>query len=379
MKDSHRQITLKHLLINDEQMIGIKFYPNRVIQALVKSLNNPLWSNKYGMVIIKNTPANLRDIFDKFKGVAWVNCQYFFTNRPVHAGNAPLSVDDYRKRAPRQDWKYCPENFLQKLEVRKYSLNTARVYISMFERFMNHYDDVDNLLTLGENEINQYLQSLVKNGKSDSYINQSINAIKFYYEVVMEMPNRFYQVERPLKREALPKVISKERVLKMIDSCPNIKHKCIIELLYSGGLRRAELLNLKVSDIDSDRMVIYIKAGKGGKDRQTLLSRQLLADLRTYYKIYKPKNYLFEGPGEVPYSGSSVRMIVLKAARKAGIKARVTPHMLRHSFATHLLEQGTNLRHIQVLLGHNSAKTTEVYTHVAVNGLENIQNPLDLP
>ncbi|RED96253.1 phage integrase N-terminal SAM-like domain-containing protein, partial [Marinoscillum furvescens] len=212
---SQRQLTLKHLVINNERMIGIKFYPDKVIQALIKTLDNPRWSNAYGMVVLANTPENLNAIFEKFKGVAWVNCSHFFANRPVNGGNESLSVDAYRKRPPRAGWKYCPEAFYQKLELRKYSLNTARVYISMFERFINHFKDVNNLMELGESQINEYLQTLVKTGKSDSFVNQSINAIKFYYEVVLEMPNRFYSVERPIKKETLPKVISKERVFKM--------------------------------------------------------------------------------------------------------------------------------------------------------------------
>lgn len=330
------------------------------------------------MVILPNTSQNLTLIMDKFKGVAWVNGQYFFTNRPIHSGNAELSVDDFRKRKPQANWKFCPEAFYQKLEIRKYSLNTARIYISMFERFMNHYKHIDSLLKLGENEINQYLQSLVIAKKSDSYINQSINAIKFYYEVVLEMPNRFYQVERPFKQESLPKVISKESVLKMINGCKNIKHRCIISILYSAGLRRSELLNLKINDIDSERMTIRVNQGKGNKDRITLLSTRLLKDLREYYKAYLPKTLLFEGPHGEPYSETSVSKIVKRAAYYAGITKPVTPHMLRHSFATHLLENGTDLRYIQTLLGHTSLKTTEIYTHVAINGMSKIKNPLDL-
>jgi integrase/recombinase XerD len=144
---------------------------------MIKELPNPRWSEKYDMVILLNTPKNIQSIFDKFKGVAWVNCQYFFINRPIHNGNEVLSVDDYRKRKPKPHWKYCPEAFYQKLEVRKYSLNTARVYIAMFEKFMNHYKRVQNLMELGEREISSYLQRLVIEKKSDAYINQAINAI----------------------------------------------------------------------------------------------------------------------------------------------------------------------------------------------------------
>ena len=191
------------------------------------------------------------------------------------------------------------------------------------------------------------------------------------------MPNRFYSVERPMKKERLPQVLAKEEVLDMINCTRNLKHRCIIKLLYSAGLRRSELLNLKLVDIESARMLIKIKDGKGKKDRYTLLSNGLLDELRTYYREYRPKKYLFEGNEGVRYSASSVAKIVARSAQWAKIKKPVTPHMLRHSFATHLLEQGVDLRYIQTLLGHNSSRTTEIYTHVAVNGLKSIKNLLD--
>ena len=148
-------------------------------------------------------------------------------------------------------------------------------------------------------------------------------------------------------------------------------------LIYSAGLRRSELIELKISDIDSERMVITIRGAKGKKDRITLLSKNALAMLRDYYKEYRPRNYLFEGQTGGKYSTTSVANILRNSARKAGMSKNVTPHMLRHSFATHLLEQGTDLRYIQELLGHNSSKTTEIYTHVSKKAIDKIQNPID--
>ena len=157
----------------------------------------------------------------------------------------------------------------------------------------------------------------------------------------------------------------------------NLKHRCIVGLLYSAGLRRGEVLKLKPDDIDSKRMVIKVRSGKGNKDRYTILSEKLLKDLRQYYREWRPKTYLFEGPKGDSYSAESVLKIVKEASFRAGIRKKVTPHMLRHSFATHLLESGTDLRYIQVLLGHKSTKTTEIYTHVATNIFFQIKNPLD--
>ena len=192
------------------------------------------------------------------------------------------------------------------------------------------------------------------------------------------MPNRFYSIERPIKDKKLPIVLSKENVLKLIDSTNNIKHRCVISLLYSAGLRRSELINLKLEDIDSSRMLIRVDDAKGNKDRYTLLSKNALVDLRKYFIEFLPKIYLFEGQYGGKYSPNSVGKIVTTAAITAGIQKKVSPHTLRHSFATHLLESGTDLRYIQLLLGHSSTKTTEIYTHVAKSSFDSIKNPLDL-
>ena len=191
------------------------------------------------------------------------------------------------------------------------------------------------------------------------------------------MPGRYYQIDRPQKAEKLPEVISRKQALNMISAVSNLKHRCIIALIYSSGLRRNELVNLKIKDIDSDRMCIKVVLGKGKKDRITLLSKSLLNELREYYKLHRPKTYLFEGTPGKQYSASSIAKIVERAGKKAGVTKKVTPHMLRHSFATTLLENGTSLRHIQKLLGHNSIKTTEIYTHVATKSFAKIQSPLD--
>ena len=191
------------------------------------------------------------------------------------------------------------------------------------------------------------------------------------------MPNRFYSIERPFKEVKLPKVLSQEEVKKIINATNNIKHRCIVGLLYSAGLRRQELLNLRIQDIDSKRMLVTIHQGKGKKDRITVLSEKVLEDLRLYFKEWKPTHYLFEGkPGE-KYGRSSIGKIISRAASKSKISKVVTPHMLRHSFATHLLEAGTDLRYIQTLLGHTSSKTTEIYTQVSLGHMQSIKSPLD--
>ncbi len=328
------------------------------------------------MVYVRNNKEILDMIFCKFRNVAWINCNHFYPHKTTLNNQHKIDVEWFRNRVPTKSYCVCPEEYLQKLELRRYANNTAKTYITLFEKFINHFKG-EALMSINENDIRSYLQQLIKEGKSDSYINQMINAIKFYYEVVKGMPNRFYSIERPRKQKKLPQVISKEEVKLMISSSQNLKHKCIVSLLYSGGLRRSELLNLKIGDIDSKRMLIRINNAKGGKDRFTLLSSTVLNDLRSYYKAYRPATWLFEGLNGNQYSTGSVQAIIRNSANSAKIQKVVTPHMLRHSFATHLLENGTDLRYIQTLLGHASSKTTEIYTHVALSAFGSIKNPLD--
>lgn len=372
-----KRITLKHLLINKRKYIGLQFYPNKVIQSLVKELPEIRWSYEYGMAYIPNRNNNLEKIFRLFKGVAWINMSSFSQNYRRQGDNPPLTVDHYRKRKLKKGYKRCPEDFLQKLETKQYAFSTAKAYIHHFEQFINHFKDKE-LLEIQEPDILHYINTIAADiNYSKSYQNQALNSIKFYYEVVLGMPNRFYSIDRPIKDKRLPVVISKNEVIQMLAITQNIKHRCMIMLLYSSGLRRQELLRLKIEDIDSERMCVYVRNAKGNKDRQTLLSKRLLVDLRDYWKQYQPKEYLFEGQYGGMYSNTSLAKIVTDAARKANIRTRVTPHVLRHSFATHLLESGTDLRYIQVLLGHSSTRTTEIYTHVAVKIYQEIKNPLD--
>lgn len=363
-------------MIKDVKMIGIKFTPDKLIKNLIKGLPDPKWSQQYNMAYIPNTKANLSIVFNTFKGVVWINYNRFLSNKPVNTSNETVDVQWFRKRKTVPEYRLCPEEFLLKLELRRYANSTVKTYVTFFELFINFHKDKE-LKALDENDIRVFLQHLIQKKHSNSYVNQAINAIKFYYEVVLGMPNRFYEIERPRKESKLPKVISKEEILSIIENTNNIKHRCIVQLLYGSGLRRSELLNLKLDDIDSKRMLVRVVGSKGNKDRLTLLSKTALNDLRKYYTKYEPHIYLFEGKKGIKYSGASVLKIVKTAAEKARIRTTVTPHVLRHSFATHLLESGTDLRQIQVLLGHGSTKTTEIYTHVATNTFESIKNPLD--
>ena len=198
-----------------------------MIQIIIKNLNNVKWSEEFQLPYVTNTKENLNQIFADFKGVAWVNTNKFFINRPIKNGNENLNLDWYRKKSYKNNQLKCPEEFLQKLELKHYAINTAKTYIAMFEKYINHYSNC-NLMELNENDIRNYISILSKENKSKSFINQMINSIKFYYEIVQGMPNRFYEIERPIKDQTLPKIISKEEVKSIIRNTNNLKHKCIV-------------------------------------------------------------------------------------------------------------------------------------------------------
>jgi len=372
---TQKSVILRHLLIDSQKQIGIKFTSDKVIALTINSLPNIKWSDSFRMAYLLNTKENLNTIFDAFKGIAWVNGSQFFDSDAKLNPTGHLNLDIYRKRFVKKGYEF-PESFLRKLETKQYAPNTAKVYIAMFEQFINYHPN-QKLIEINEQMISDYLHLLVKDGRSNSFMNQMINSIKFYYEIVLRMPNRFYSIDRPIKEKKLPKILSKEEIKEMISLAGNSKHRCIISLLYSAGLRKSELLNLKIEDVDSKRMVINILSSKGNKDRISLLSDSTLKDLRIYYQEWEPQEYLFEGIRGGKYSAGSVLAVVKKSAIKAGIIRKVTPHMLRHSFATHLLEDDVDIRYIQVLLGHSSTKTTEIYTRVAINKMKSIKSPLD--
>ena len=179
------------------------------------------------MAYIPNTKDNLGIIFNTFRGVVWINYNRFLSNKPLNTGNECVDVEWFRKRKPIPEYRFCPEEYLLKLELKKYANNTVRTYVHFFELFINHYKE-KNLNAIDESDIRAFLQKLVQKNVSNSYLNQAINAIKFYYEVVLGMPNRFYEIERPRREFKLPTVISKEEVLSIIENTNNLKHRCII-------------------------------------------------------------------------------------------------------------------------------------------------------
>lgn len=275
------------------------------------------------------------------------------------------------------NYRLCPASFELKLAEMRYSYHTIRNYKSCFEEFINYYNK-EEIEQITDKQIVEFIRYLVMERQvSISYQNISINAIKFFYERVLGGKRKIYALDRPRTEKRLPVVLSMDEVTRMIKVLKSQKHQAIIMLAYSAGLRLSELVNLKLTDIDSVRMQIKVQTGKGNKDRFTLLSETMLNKLRDYYKFERPQIYLFEGQPGIPYSRTSIQHIVADAAHKANIKKHITPHVLRHTFATHLLEKGTDLRYIQSLMGHETTKTTEIYTHITTRGFDQIKSPLD--
>jgi integrase/recombinase XerD len=274
----------------------------------------------------------------------------------------------------------CPQKYLEILFARNYSRNTIRTYHSLLVRFMQELGlkDEGDMAGITADQINRYHGQWIASGQAKAAsVNQSVNAIRFYYKYVAKTPLVLEETIRAQRAFTLPKVMSREEVVALIRAAGNAKHRAMLGLIYSAGLRCGELINLEAGDVQLERQQIRIRGGKGGKDRVTLLSPRAVALLQTYLEQYQPKRYLFEGLYGGAYTDSSLRQVMRQSLQKAGNPTRYTLHCLRHSFATHLLEDGTDLRYIQTLLGHNSSRTTEIYTHVSKTVLNNIQSPLD--
>jgi integrase/recombinase XerD len=260
----------------------------------------------------------------------------------------------------------------------RYSENTVKSYTDALRVFLKFHNTKQASELTEQDIIAFHHDYIIRNKLSISWQNQAINAIKHYLHIV---DNRRVEVEllrRPKREKKLPNVLSKEEVKTILESLHNVKHRLMLILIYACGLRRSEVLGLKLTDLDSDRGVLVIRQSKGKKDRIVPLSPKLFELAREYYKQYKPEKWLFEGQTKgSPYDERSLASVFRKALEAGKIRKPATLHWLRHSYATHLLESGTDLRYIQELLGHRSSRTTEIYTHVSIRSIQQIRSPFD--
>ena len=268
-------------------------------------------------------------------------------------------------------------NYLQQLQLKAYSHATRKSYKCDFVAFATYFSN-QNLEDISKEQIENFLAHIQSERKlGESSMNVYVNAIKFFYEKVLGKPRAYYQITRAKRAQQLPIVLAQSEVERLFNAAENPKHKVILFTAYSAGLRVSEVASLKITDFDKLRMQIHIKAAKGKKDRIVMFSPKLKEILRAYYLKYKPVYWLFEGSKGEPFSVRGIQNIFAVAKAKAGIRKKGNTHLMRHSFATHLLESGIDIRIIQELLGHSHVNTTMKYTQVSQKTINRVQSPLD--
>ena len=345
--------------------IYIRFPYDLVIKDAVKRLDGSWWhveSKKWSVLWTSENIKSLEEIF-KGKNAIWDE----FSDKSVKKHRPSIKMGEI----------HIHPAYEKQLKIENKSKNTISNYISQVSHFLYFFKDED-IEYLTETKIRDYINHLRDEmNYSSSFQRILISAINNYYRIVYNRDIDRTELPYPISEKRLPKVISKEDVQKMITTTLNYKHKMIIIMLYSLGLRNSELSLLKQKDIDFDREIITIYNAKGRKDRQIPLPKSLIGPMKKYMSDYAVRDYFLEGQNGNPYSGSSIGKVVKSAAEKVKVKLPVTPHVLRHCFATHSLEKGVDLRYIQAMLGHSSSRTTEIYTHVSTKKLKSLSNPFD--
>ena len=370
-------VTLSPLFHRNTSQIAIHFDHDEHLSAYIKDFEGTRWSHTHNIFYLANTPDNKQRLFN------FLRLQHHYVD---YSALGPGRQRSFSK-TPTKKYSNLGElskkhhdaflNFKNYLLQRRYSQNTIENYISVLAIFFRFHASKD-IFDINKNDIITFNQDyILSNGYSRTFQNQIISAIKLFYNNHNNTKLDIANIERPIKEKRLPEILSKDEVKHILTQIKNVKHKTILILVYACGLRIGEALSLKINDIDGTRGFIHIKHAKGAKDRYVPLSSKTLIILRNYYGLYKPKTYLFEGLDGHMYSQGSCRKILRNALQKTTIKKHVTLHTFRHSYATHLLESGTDLRYIQDILGHNSPKTTMIYTHVSQSSLKNIKNPFD--
>ncbi|MGQ0829982.1 MAG: site-specific tyrosine recombinase/integron integrase [Bacteroidota bacterium] len=366
---------MKNILLDlathkEQTVVLVKFPIDNELAAAVRKIKNTRWSAThkgwyapYSIELLNE----IKTVFDPICKIDAVLLKKKVAKYNTDPKNKELSEESVLKIEKFKSW----------MRSKRYSESTIGTYTDSLKTFLKYYHNKsvheitnDDIITFN----NKYI---LANNYSATFQNQVVNAVKLFFREIGSKALNVDLIHRPKKANSLPKIISEEDVARIINALDNLKHKCMISFIYSSGLRRSELLNMKVDDIDSKRMLVHIQKAKGMKDRIVPLSNTLLEMLRVYYKDYRPEKYLFEGQKGDRYSERSLALVLKRGCELAGIRKNINLHMLRHSYATHLLENGTDLRYIQELLGHKSSRTTEIYTHVSMRAISKINSPLD--
>ena len=373
-----KELTIEHLIHKDKPRVFLRFENNTEASGLIRNLLGGEWSftqRAWHIAYEENVFEKVCDLFYKYQVRVFLKNEYTPNNTSQKIGEkktvAPLpslSEEASEKLKEFDMW----------MKSRRYSENTINTYANAIEVFLSFYNTKPISEINNEDLIKFNNDYILANKFSASYQNQVINAVKLFFRIVELKTMRPELIHRPKSPKLLPNVLSKEEIKQILQAPSNIKHKAMLSLIYSCGLRRSELLNLKLTDIDSKRGLVIIRQSKGRKDRVAPLSEKILELLRAYYNAYKPNVWLFEGQDKKSqYDENSLSSVLKQSLEKCKINKPVSLHWLRHSYATHLLENGTDLRYIQEILGHSSSRTTEIYTHVSNHNIQRISSPFD--
>lgn len=374
-------IQMEHGLYENSTRLFLKFPYDDEIIGFVKLLPEAKWSHsKKAWHIRHNEEAPM--IVMNFFALKGIKVNYVNGKEPLPI---PIAIGTNEIKKPSDELELLNKDAQDKIRSfknwmrsRRYSESTIGTYTDALKLFLRFYSDKPIGEITNEDLIIFNNEYILKNKLSTSHQNQVVNAVKLFFRTLENKKLNPDLVHRPKKEKTLPNVLSKEEVKLILDANSNVKHKAMLSLVYSCGLRCGELLNLRPENIDSKRKLVIIKQAKGRKDRIVPLSDKILELLRNYWKAYLPKNYLFEGQfSGTMYDERSLQKVLKNSLSKAKINKPVTLHWLRHSYATHLLENGTDLRYIQEMLGHRSSKTTEIYTHVSNKSIQKIVSPFD--
>ena len=396
-------VTLIPVVHRRVEQILIKFANVGAINKVIRRLRFVKWSEANNSWYLSLNKENYLAICKAVEGLAQVDArqlkEYLVKRRMVKETEIPKDLPELPKlqekthvlpaganAQPTVTYRLSYENLLalqaavKLLMLKAYSPSTVRTYRGELMAFLQVLGK-HSAKELSTEDVKRYLLKCMKEGLSENTMHSRINALKFYYEQALGREKFFLDIPRPKKPSQLPKVLGEQEIRRLFNAVTNKKHKAILFTAYSAGLRVSEVVNLKLRDVDSDRMQLFVERAKGKKDRLVTLSPVLLDVLRAYLKEQTPKPgvYLFEGAeaSGIPYSARSAQKIFQMARMKAGILKEVSFHSLRHSFATHVLEKGIDIRYIKELLGHFNIKTTERYLHVKKDLLVNIVSPLD--
>ncbi|KAF0194240.1 MAG: integrase/recombinase XerD [Bacteroidetes bacterium] len=374
-------ITLRSVTYQGEKRIAAEFDYNPEFIGLLKMIPGCSWSRSLRVWHMPDSKESLDYLFGTFRGKAWLDLESLKRSKSEASVQAKPVFQHPKIRLPDLTREAAEklERLSQWMLSKRYSENSIRIYTDCLRTFLRYFnekstEDITNDAIIQFN--NDYI---LANRYSSSYQNQVVNAIKLFCRVVEQRHLDPELIHRPKNYKKLPNVLSKEEVTSILKAAePNLKHQAMLALIYSCGLRRSEMINLTLNDVDSKRGLLLVKNSKGKKDRVIPLSSRIVDLLRAYYNRYRTETWLFEGweKGE-KYSDRSLEEVLKKYTKLAGITKPVTLHWLRHSYATHLLENGTDLRFIQEILGHKSSKTTEIYTHVSTRHIQQIKSPFD--